>query len=143
MYASAADLQRFYPDDVLADLSGPGRVFDPDIWTAQLVAASHEIDGWLSAIAGVSLPLVAPPPVLIQMSCDIAVYRRMVMTPQTTSEDQKARYDSWLDLLRTWVRHGAVPPGVDGGAAQDAAPAALPRAEGSRSVFNQGVEPWR
>ncbi len=129
-YATLADLAQNYPLRTRIDLSDEaGEAVQEGVWERALTDASSEIDAWLAAIPGVVLPLAAPPPALAQACCDIAVYRRMVMFPQTASEDQKDRYESWLRLFRAWITNKTLPPGAAGGETVNAEPAANALAE--------------
>jgi phage gp36-like protein len=135
-YATLTDLAQHYPLRTRIDLSDEtGEAVLEGVWEQALTSASAEIDAWLAAIPGLVLPLTAPPPALAQACCDIAVYRRMVMFPQTASEDQKDRYESWLKLFRAWIASKTLPPGAAGGETVNAEPAANASGEPRASVM--------
>ncbi len=100
-YATAQDIERIYSASVLdrvaynPDLSPPGR--DPQMIARALDEAQAEIDTYLSV--GYTLPINPIPPILRQLSVDIAIYR-MALTFDKLTEEMRERYKSCCDLLK-------------------------------------------
>jgi len=98
-YATQADIEALYGADALtgvADRDGDG-VADAGAVAAALVRASDEID--LHVGAAYALPLAATPPQLVQLACDIALYR-LALDGGVRTDEHRTRYDDAVAVLK-------------------------------------------
>ncbi len=98
-YASATDITDLMGDDMLirlADRDGDG-IYDDAKVTRALDDASALIDGYIAA--RVPLPLITVPPVLKNLTIDIAVYR-LSTDAALLAEDVRTRYEDAIKFLR-------------------------------------------
>lgn len=105
MYANTQDIIARYSQaefDLVFDRDGDGEV-DQDAAERALADASAEIDGYL--VGRYPLPLQDPPPVLVSLAVDIAMYKGSVSTAIT--EEKRARYEDVVKFL-TKVSEGKI-----------------------------------
>jgi phage gp36-like protein len=106
-YASAKDLAARYGETldqiVGVDNSKRGLV------RGALEDATAEVDSYLQGRFLLPLPFV--PPVITQIAADIAIYRLLVLRPNQTIEDARARYEDAIKRLQA-LREGKLDLGL-------------------------------
>lgn len=116
-YCTRDDLAERYPARDLADLADRDLdgVADGDVLDMAIASAAGTIDAYLSP--RYALPLGRVPQALVDVACDLAVFR---LFKATVPELVQARYDAALGLLRELARGTAGLPGQDDGTAPPA-----------------------
>jgi phage gp36-like protein len=100
MYLSAKELADRY-GDTLAQIVDGGKPTTNPLVKRALADATAEVDSYLQGRFLLPIPFV--PPVLAQITADIAIYRLLVLRPNQTVEDARERYKDAvkrLDLIR-------------------------------------------
>ena len=109
-YASLADLRDRTVDAYLTEIaSEDGRWLDEVRAGRALADAAAEIDSYLQD--RYVLPIVTPPPVLVRVACDIALYRLLGHHRTDDIAEARRRYDdavAWLDkVVKGEIKLGA------------------------------------
>lgn len=100
-YASAADLKARYEDARLAELTDPlGAATDDTKLDLALADASAETDSYLAARFALPIAADQVPTSLVQIVCDIAMYRLFSLRPMGDVEDARARYKDAIARLK-------------------------------------------
>lgn len=110
-YATLNDATQLYGEDyVLTSVVRIEGEPDTDSFTRALAKASSEIDSYLSTRYDV--PIDPVPPLLVQYTVDIAIYRCSSAPGAGLSEEKRVRYDDALKWLRD-VSKGVAGLGLD------------------------------
>lgn len=111
MYATLADLQRAYGEEllhILADRDGGGSL-DTEAVDQALASASAMIDGYLGG--RYTVPVSPIPPILATYAVDIAVYN-LASGPGLMTDDRRERYKDAIRFLER-VADGKITLGVN------------------------------
>lgn len=99
-YATPADMKARYEDVRLAELTDPnGMATDDTKLELALADASAEADGYLEGRFTLPIPSDQVPTALVQIVCDIAMYRLFSLRPLGDVEDVRARYKDAIARL--------------------------------------------
>jgi phage gp36-like protein len=107
-YASAKDLQDRFGDTLSQIIGGGDSVGNPLVRRA-LSDATAEADSYLQGRFLLPIPFV--PPVLTQITADIAIYRLLVLRPDHAVEDARRRYEDAIKRLER-IRKGQLDLGL-------------------------------
>ncbi|MCA8880386.1 MAG: DUF1320 domain-containing protein [Rhodobacteraceae bacterium] len=101
-YATRTDIEALYGAQALyvADRDGDGQGEDAAVSRA-LDDASGEIDAWLRV--RYDIPVAPVPQLLVQIACDIALYR-LAQTADVRTDEHRTRYDDALATLKRLSR---------------------------------------
>lgn len=135
-YATVDNLTERYQERELRHLTDPdAQAVDVTRARQALDDANAEIDGYLAqrfvlplANAATGDPLTAPPPLLMRVCCDMAIYRLQTLRPADDIKDARQRYDDAVKLLKSMSKGESTLAGVRLRA--DVAPAAPSQSPG-------------
>jgi phage gp36-like protein len=137
-YATVQDMTNRYPNRDLVQLTNE----DPTVTTIDsaviqrgLDDASAEIDSYIEA--RFTLPLVDPPPVLIRLTTDIAMYRLQSLRPLHDLADARQRYNDAVAMLSK-VASGELTLGLGVGGNEPALAGAVEAVDGPNRIFSRG-----
>jgi len=108
-YISAKDLGDRYGDTLAQILQGESVKTRNALLKRALADATAEVDSFLQGRFLLPLPFV--PPVLAQITADIAIYRLLVIRPNQTVEDARQRYEDAVKRLEQ-IRKGQLDLGL-------------------------------
>ena len=107
-YISAKDLADRY-GDTLAQIIDGGNPVRNGLVKRALMDATAEVDSFLQGRFVLPLPFI--PPVIAQITADIAIYRLLVLRPNQTVEDARQRYEDAVKRLEQ-IRKGQLDLGL-------------------------------
>lgn len=136
-YATSQDMINRYPNRDLVQLTNEdptATAIDTVPIDQALADASAEIDSYIEA--RFALPLTDPPPVLIRLATDIAIYRLQSLRPLHDLEDARRRYQDAVNIL-TRVAAGDLTLGIAASGLEPALAAAVETVDGPDRVFDR------
>lgn len=137
-YATVQDMTNRYPNRDLVQLTNEDptlTTIDSTVIQRSLDDASAEIDSYIEA--RFTLPLADPPPVLIRVATDVAMYRLQALRPLHDLADARERYNDAIAMLAK-VASGELTLGIGVGGSEPALAGAVEAVDGPDRVFNRG-----
>ena len=109
-YCTLSDIEHEVSSDVLIELTDGGTVIDETVIGTAIARADAVIDSFVGMVT--SVPLASPPPVIVELSVDIAVYT-LFSRKENVPKFRIARYDDAMKRLRE-ISEGKAVIGSDG-----------------------------
>jgi phage gp36-like protein len=112
-YCTLADIRERIPDKVIIQLTDDARTGDID--AARVAAAIARADGEIDAWCGTRyrVPFATAPPVIGQLSADMAVYHLYARKAEKIPDTRAAGYKNAVELLKE-ISRGNVSLGAEG-----------------------------